>query len=112
MERQAIKKRKLNGHVDVTDTQHNGGSTLTGWRNGRGDDEVSSKLHTLRSTGPSADDLLSAGAYKSPLVKLQIDELLKNVLLKRDARRQKIDEVLHKLKAIIESIPSRRNLPV
>lgn len=104
MERQAIKKRKLNGHADGTDTQNDG----------EGDGERS-KLDTLRhdrSTGPSAHEMLSAGAYKSPLLKLQIDELLGNMLLKHGARRQKIDDILHKLKAIIESIPARRNSPI
>lgn len=56
--------------------------------------------------------LYSGGLYNSSMFKLQIDELLAQVQLNYEKRMPGVDEVLRRLKTLIEAIEDRDMLPV
>ena len=62
---------------------------------------------TVRDAFSFTPSTLSGGAYNSNLVQLQIDELLSNVQPDYEVRLVKAENVLRKLKSIIECIPPR-----
>ena len=56
--------------------------------------------------------LYSGALYNSSMFKLQIDEMLAQVQLNYEKRMPGVDEVLRRLKTLIESIENRAVLPV
>jgi U3 small nucleolar RNA-associated protein 22 len=56
--------------------------------------------------------LYAGGAYKSSMFKLQVDELLREVVPNYEKRFSGVTETLHKLKGLIEEIAEREALSV
>ena len=71
------------------------------------------KSTTTKRTRDGDDGALySGGLYRSVLFKLQIDELLREVVPNYEKRFSGLNEALHKLKSVIEGIQERDALPV
>lgn len=112
----AQKKRKLSppaaGNIDLGLPQ----SVPFGEFNGEEDDVADYSISTrirkpMRNDEEDRSRVLSTGAYNSNVFQLQVDELLVKVRPAK-GRMVKAENALHKLKDIIEHIPSREPKPV
>ena len=99
----ALKRRKLG---------HNGSPVLlsTSMEEPNGFSKISGNGQSTAKT--SQLDISAGSMYKSNLFKLQMDELLAELRPSYKRRMVKAEKALHKLKRLIEAIPTRDPLPV
>ncbi len=117
----AMKRRKVT-HQAISEDEDGGSVSDMGSANVTDDGSVAieenrspgRKYGAPKSTKSYLDQTrtFSGGAYHSNIFKLQVDELLVKVRPKYGKRMTKVENVLRKLKGIIESIPSREALSV
>jgi U3 small nucleolar RNA-associated protein 22 len=72
----------------------------------------SKSSQTKRTQDDDDSALYAGGLYKSSLFKLQVDELLREVQLKYEKRFNGVNDILHRLKGLIETIEERDYLSV
>jgi len=73
---------------------------------------ASKSNHTMRTQEEDDAALYAGGLYRSSLFKLQVDELLREVLPNYEKRFSGVSEALHKLRGLIEGIEEREALSV
>ncbi|KAI9928068.1 hypothetical protein MW887_002920 [Aspergillus wentii] len=109
-----VKRRKISPSSENDDTQ-----TPKPSRDGHSDGKAKNEIVASNGTSKtdystkhvnndrSAELAFASGFYKSSFFKLQMDELLAGLRPNYDKQVSKIQETLHKLKAIIERLPDK-----
>jgi U3 small nucleolar RNA-associated protein 22 len=109
------KKRKAEHQATKQEVTH--GATSPSHKDGPENGHARRRLsrHSTQIGGGlpfDPSEMFANGSYKSTLFRLQIDELLSNVQVKRSRREDNIDAVLRSLKKTIEAIPDRGEMTV
>ncbi len=115
MENIPTRKRKAEHQATKNEVTH--GATSNSHKDGPEHGQPRGRL-SRQSTHPGGglpfdpSEMFANGSYKSTIFRLQIDELLANVQVKKGRREENIDAVLRSLKKTIEAIPDRGEMTV
>ncbi|OQD73909.1 hypothetical protein PENDEC_c013G06873 [Penicillium decumbens] len=116
MSAHTVKRRKLSPSPDANSQSHPKSSSTSALTSSKeGSEKMAAARKNDHSTKPqagsrgkderSAELAMASGFYKSSFFKLQMDELLAGLRPNYDKRISKLQDILHKVKHVIENLP-------